>query len=639
MINNRQEQILQELIKSHVLITADYLAVLLSVTTRTIRSDLTFINDILSNNGARISKGDYKQIKLIIENEADFNKFISTFINAYQSLPVEPEDRLHYIIRKFLLSTDYIKIDDLAEEIIVSRSTLQKDLKDVKVILNKFNLSFEKRPNYGLILIGNERHIRNAMSELLFRRTAVSIVDTNSQSWLLEGCQMETIQEIVLFNLKKFDFNLSDIALNNLVVHITIACRRIQSQQYAQLGSIDNSDIIEKKEYEVANSIISDIGMKLGYEFPQIEVTYVTMHLLGTKLFLDSEKKQPLSEFDQKITDVVNQVIRIVSRKLGLNVANDNELYAGITIHLKPAIHRFKHKMNIRNPMLEAIKVHHPLAFEASVMASKIIEQHFDIVVNEDEIGYIALHFGAAIERARMEVKPIRTLIVCTTGIGSSQLLLYKIKAKFSKQLSIIAATELHNLPTFSQQDIDLIISTVPLPESVMIPHVVVSDILGDTDFSIIQQYIDKKDTSIVKKYLQKDLIYLQLDLNSPEEVIRFLCDELLHKKKVDVDIFESVLEREKAAPTSFGNYVALPHPILPITEETFWTLATLKYPVNWNDKKVQLICLLNVAKEVNQSLDPMYKTLISIIDNPNIVQKIIKCKSKEDVFRILENV
>lgn len=639
MLNNRQETTIIELINSSKCITADYLAELFSVTKRTIRSDLSLLNDILKDNGALIRRDESKIIRMIITDDQQFKKYIDTIINVSDAIPVEPEDRIQHLIRKFLLSNDYIKIDDLAEELIVSRSTLQKDLKDVKVILNKFNLVFEKRPNYGVKLVGNERNIRNAMSELLFKRNTVFHADYSNQDWLLDKNEIQIIQKIILKKLKHFNLNLSDIALNNLVVHIAIACKRIQNQQYAQLTNIDNSDIIKKEEYEVAKSIIHDIETKLNYSFPEVEITYVTMHLLGTKLFLDNEKTQPLSAFDQEIVDVVDRVIKTVDRRLALRVSDDKELYAGITIHLKPAIHRFKHNMNIRNPMLDAIKINYPLAFEASVLASKIIEDSFKIKMNEDEMGYIALHFGAAIERAKLKVKPLRTLIVCTTGVGSSQLLLYKIKASFSNRLSIIGATELHNLVNFSEEELDLIISTVPLPKEVTVPHVVVGDILGDTDLNTIQALIDTQEVIIIDRYLDKELIYPKLELETPEQVIRYLSHELLMKNKLKEDISESVLSREKTAATSFGNLVAVPHPLLPTSEETFWTIATLKQPIDWNNKKVQFVCLLNVAKEVTQSLEPMYKMLLSLIDNPEMIHRLIKCETKDEIYSLLKRI
>ncbi|WP_347836278.1 PRD domain-containing protein [Gracilibacillus sp. JCM 18860] len=50
--------------------------------------------------------------------------------------------------------------------------------------------------------------------------------------------------------------------------------------------------------------------------------------------------------------------------------------------------------MNIRNPMLEDIKNNYPLAFEAGIIASMAIEEESSTKIDENEVGYLALHIG-----------------------------------------------------------------------------------------------------------------------------------------------------------------------------------------------------------------------------------------------------
>src|SRR5699024_10728226 len=82
--------------------------------------------------------------------------------------------------------------------------------------------------------------------------------------------------------------------------------------------------------------------------------------------------------------------------------------------------------MNIRNPMLADIKKNYPLAFEAGIIASLAIEKHTGTKIDENEVGYLALHIGAAIERRKLKSGPKRCLIVCASGLGTAQLIFYK---------------------------------------------------------------------------------------------------------------------------------------------------------------------------------------------------------------------
>lgn len=60
---------------------------------------------------------------------------------------------------------------------------------------------------------------------------------------------------------------------------------------------------------------------------------------------------------------------------------------------------------------------------------SKEVSQHFKLpLINADEIGFITLYFARMLETQQL---PIQTLIMCTTGIGTSELLKAKIIKKF----------------------------------------------------------------------------------------------------------------------------------------------------------------------------------------------------------------
>ncbi|MBM7540313.1 BglG family transcription antiterminator [Amphibacillus cookii] len=640
-MNTRQQYLLKELISEQKPITGDQLAKMIQVTSRTIRNDLKEIDRLLTTEdaGASIHSVRGQGYQLDVHNEDKFKYFIRTVVEIDETVPVEPEDRVQYLVKKFLLSSEYLKIDQLADELFVSRSTLQNDLKDVKVILEKYQLQLAKRPNYGLKLTGKEKQIRYAISELLLRRTTVTTDEPHQQGWLLPAEQMEVIHAIVLKRLKAVQLNLSDIALNNLVVHIAIACRRIRSEQYVELVNQDEADIRNKKEYQVAQLIIEDIEKALDITFPTVEISYVAMHLLGTKLFLNKNGTDMRNSFDKEILLTVQQMVQRVEEQMQFGILDDQELHAAIAIHLKPAIHRYKHHMNIRNPMLEAIKVNYPIAFEAGVIASQVIEEAFKIEVDENEIGYIALHFGAAIERAKLQTKPKRCLIVCTTGLGSSQLLLYKMRAKFGNQLTIIGATELHNLSQYDEDTIDFIVSTVPLPDTIQIPHVVISTLLGGSELAKIEEMVDSNTHSIIDRYLDQELVYLNLDLKTPQQVIEFLGQELMNKGYAKAGIIESVMAREKAASTSYGNLVAIPHPLEAKSDRTFWTLATLAEPIDWQGHPVQFVCLLHVADENKEGLEPMYKSLIRFVDDRHIIEEVLAVNDVNSVMKIIKKM
>src|SRR5699024_11258771 len=96
-----------------------------------------------------------------------------------------------------------------------------------------------------------------------------------------------------------------------------------------------------------------------------------------------------------------------------------------------------------------------------------------------------------------------------------------------------------------------------------------VNAILEYNDISNIERYtIDDKEQ--VYTYLKKELMLLRKNFHSKEETLKFLSRKASEKGLVNDTLLEAIYDREKVAPTAFGNFVAIPHPITPESEETF---------------------------------------------------------------------
>ncbi|MCR6105085.1 transcription antiterminator [Salipaludibacillus agaradhaerens] len=640
-MNNRMQIILKQLMGAREPVTSEQLASHIQVTSRTIRNDIKQLDHYLTRNGAIITALKGRGYRLDITNDAKFKSFLKRDIDSdRQEVPVEPEDRMTYLVKTLLLQDDYVKLDELADNLFISRSTIQNDIRDVKIILDKYDLKLEKKPNFGLKLIGKEKNIRFCMAEYLFDRNKLEFGISGKHLIILPPKEIEMIRDKIMEYAKEYKLVLSDVGLQNLVIHIAIACKRIRDENYVSMIKKDFDTIKHQKEYKIADKLIRNIEKGLSVNFPDSEIAYVAMHLLGTKMLLHpSIKEEEVTHYiDSTIYTIVHQMIKEVDHELGLSLTGDKELVGALALHLKPAMNRFHYGMNLRNPMLEAIKTNYPFAFEAAVIASKTVEKQSRVTIDENEIGYLALHFGAAIERSHAGKKTKRCLLVCATGAGSAQLLYYKLRSQFGDELRIVGTTEYYNLKHYSLENIDFIISTIPIQDNVGVPSLVVSTILGNDDLDKIQDIMMKRQ-SVIRNYLKKDYVFLQQSFQTREAVIEFLGRKLVEDRLVDESYITSVLAREEASPTSFGNYVAIPHPLDPKINDTFWMICTLKKPVDWGGKQVQFVCLLNVSYQNKDELKPMYDKLVRIVDRKETVQQLINSETIDELVAIFESV
>jgi lichenan operon transcriptional antiterminator len=640
MLNTRMTVIIRELMKADTPVTSDYLAKVLDVTSRTIRNDVRELESIVKDFGAEVKSIRGTGYQLLVHDDHMFRQLLQEAadnkLEKNGEIPTLPEDRVRYVIKRLLLTEEYIKLETIADELFISKSTLQNDFKDVKDVFRRYGITLESKPNFGLKVNGEEFKLRLCIADQIFENIENDMELDHKNVFLKED--LNTIREIVLDRIILHNIALSDIGLNNLVIHIAIAFNRIKNEKYVSMVTNELAELKKQKQYKVAEEIVLKLERELGVSFPETEIAYVTIHLLGTKMVteLHLDETEIQSIIDQQIYDIVTEIIDTVDEELCLHIKDDQELFVALSLHLRPAIHRFHYGINLPNPLLDDIKAKYPAAFQAAVIAGMVLKRKLNIEINENEMGYLALHLGAAMENQKIDNRPKKCMIVCASGVGSARLLASKIQAKFGSKIEIVGTTDFYKLGRIPVHSLDFLISTIPIPKQLPIPVIQVNTILGGNDLEKIETVIMQLPNQKLK-YLKEELVFLQQNFDTKEEVLKFLGDKLKSIGLVDDHYLDSVLEREALSPTSYGNFVAIPHPITPKTDSTFWTICTLQKPIDWGGKRVQLICLLNVEKNSTTDLQSMYDLLVQIIDDSQVVQQLIKCKTFKELEAIFQ--
>ncbi|MBO2025316.1 helix-turn-helix domain-containing protein [Klebsiella pneumoniae] len=144
----------------------DELAQRLSVSTRTVRADITALNTLLAQYGAQfiLNRGSGYQLK--IDNPTSFRAGGDRAEGAARA--AYRRDRITFLLVRFLTSAFSIKLEDLADEWFVSRATLQNDMVEVRERFQRYQLTLETRPRHGMKLFGSEVSIRACLTDLLW---------------------------------------------------------------------------------------------------------------------------------------------------------------------------------------------------------------------------------------------------------------------------------------------------------------------------------------------------------------------------------------------------------------------------------------------------------------------------------------
>src|SRR5699024_1473036 len=207
-------------------VSGSHLAGLNDVTVRTIREDIKLVNAEIRAKGAEVQSLMGRGYLLVIEDDRAFKSFLKASTDHAHGRPATHEDRVSFIICELLLTGRYLKSDDLADELFISRSTLQNDLKAVKNIFAQYNLEIESRPNYGMRASGTEMNMRFCLSQYVFDRR---VYKSEPASAYFDSGEISAIHEVVTEAIDNNHLVITDIAINNLVIHIAITLHRIRS--------------------------------------------------------------------------------------------------------------------------------------------------------------------------------------------------------------------------------------------------------------------------------------------------------------------------------------------------------------------------------------------------------------------------
>ncbi len=635
--NKRILKILKLLLENRKYLTGEEISRFIGVSSRTIRTDMRNLNGILKENGAIINSEKSKGYTLLIKYKKVFSKFkidkvIEESNNFFKVKVSTLEERISYIITKLLfneLNDEQITQMDLAEEMFISLSTLKNDIKEVERKLAKYDLKIIAYKTKGMMLYGNEAQIRYCISEYIFNNTEEYSIDKNEfYKNIFKEMDLNKIREITMKIISKYSIRLTDAACENMLIHIAIMIKRSNNRNLI-VYTINQINKIEKMmEFKVVNEIMKEIYKKLDIDMIETEIYYITQHLIASKKYLNIDQNGAIDECDYIIKLVINKVKEVTE----IDFFDDKQLIVGLEIHLKTAISRMQFGMNIRNEMLEVIKNDYQLAFQIAVIASKVIEEKEKVAVDENEIGYIAIHFGAALSRKGIdnEIKFKTAIIVCSTGIGTAFLIKAKVKEYFKNKIKVVKTISWYEIDRETIESVDLILTTIPIKNINSKKIIKVSNLLNNSELKEIERYISGDESNNELKYedfFRKECFYKGKSLKNKDEVIEFLTNEMIKKGFMSENTKASVIEREEMSSTEIAHLVAIPHPIDNDMNVSSIAVLVLERAIMWDEHHVQVVFLISISKDKFKLWETVFMKLFKYLVEEDGVKELIKNK------------
>lgn len=635
MSENRWRYVL-DLLTEDTYVPSQQLAVALDVSSRTIRSDLKELQEVLKKHGAGIESKPKIGNRLLIHNREAFLSFYKSLEEAKEDeLPVTAADRVQYLLEYLLAAEEYVKIDDLCENLFISKSSISQDLKEVRARLQEYNLVLANRPNYGIKVEGREFDLRLCIANTTIDRVKLGTNQDKDQQKEILAQIADTLTTV----FEEYAFRMSDVAFQNLIVHIYIAIKRVHEGCYVPLEENQLTVIQGEQEYAIAEVIVRRLQTLCSFIIPKSETGYIAIHLASKKIVeLEGDGIHNII-IDNEVNEIVTHMLQSVYDSFKIDFMDDLELRMVLALHLVPFGVRMQYDMILRNPLLKEIKTRFTLAYSIAVSACDILHKYYHKNIQEDEIGYFALHFNLALERKKNVIAKKNILIVCSTGRGTAELLVYKFREEFGKYLDTIRTCDVLGIKKIDFTDIDYVIATVPIQTSVPVPILEVKYFLEDSDVHAVRRLLSEEKSTKMLQYFDERLFLCDIDAVDKEDALHQMVKRIKEVKDVPRNFYQCVMKRERQAVTEFGNMVAIPHPYKAITKDTFVCIAILRKPIVWDKKKVQLIYLMSMEDNPNRNLQLFYKITSKLLVNKNYVKEVLQKKDFQTLLQMFHAI
>lgn len=479
-MKKRTLSIVQELSERKTDYTIADLAEKFKVSQRTIRNDLNDINDILRENN--LEELELKSGGKIVCGE-DFRKILEfTMEEDFYSYKLSKEERIQVASALLVNSSEYITLSKIAETLFVSRATIINDLNAIKEYIKKANLEVLSHPNKGLRVEGKESdkrlflmRLKGMSDESGTNEMAEKVVERQIS---IQAGNKITLQKILNEQEHTHNCFLTDDSFEKILCYLGIMMNRNMQGEYMEQRRKNQTS-----KYIMAQDILKYISQYCHTNTTEDEVQFLSELLALARYFKNASKRKDAP----KVQTLTRLVIEQISDELGINLNDDYEFFENLSNHLTSVLAE-KHITYPDNPVIDEVLEESQDVVHAVGKVSSTLNRYTGRTFTDSDIAYIAVHVCAALERRKNKEVAFHVIVACHAGIGTSQLLLEKLKKHFNFQIVDIVSS--HDAKNLEEGKADFIISTVPL-KGCKLDYVVVSPLLNDEDYIRVGNKID----------------------------------------------------------------------------------------------------------------------------------------------------
>lgn len=609
-LKKNEIEIIKVLLSSSQYISSYDIAAATGINRRCVRDEMISVKSILKNLGYElISKPSNGYI--ILERSSESLKKLSKIIEDAErqretTFPTLPWERRNYIMKRLIDENDYMKIDTLADELLISRSTISNDIKEVKKNLKKYNLFFNHKPNYGICIIGEEIDKRKPICDFMFANLTESEMHYD---YLNNFISQENSMEFGIIKiLKEYHIEISDIALCDFLLSLSVNISRIVVNQILK-SSPDMSIIKDRIEIKVAQRIASFIESKSDIHFNEFEINHIAILLVCKR-----STKGLIPQFSKTKEEIISRIFDEIYKKTMITFNNDEQFSRTFSLYIDTYILCAHFNEKIRNPLYNTLKNAYPLAYELAEITLSVLKEYIEASSYASSLAFFTTIFNVVLNK---DSSPkLKVLLISGMGGGSGVLNAQLLLNRFENQIDITKVIQYYQICDENLSNYNFIISTIPIHHNLEIPYINISHIINNDDLDKIQNYISYIfDTFKAELYFHPKLYKDHVKAKSIKAVINEFYKILkMQYPNINESFKNNLIIKNQSTIITFKNKIAIIKLSKPLNINNILSILFLEENILLNRTKTQIIILFSCQDNDNY----IYNSLVNIFNNMN---------------------
>lgn len=636
------------------------LAARLGVSTRSIRNYIQSIQDFFKSqklssvltvlDGGIIFTGNAEETGSLLDAAVD---------NDFYLYRLSPEERVQIILLHLLISDGHCNLYELSEKFNVSRTTLLKDMEQVKRFLSLYGAAFAPSMNKGYLLLVDElqrremilRIIQSSMGTVFSLQREVNIYERFLyEEWNLKE-YFPVIRELLLKTEQQYDLDVNDANFEELLFVLSLIVARLRSKHLIEENGCDGKAFQNLLVYDLAEHVLHSLSLHYGFSYNDAEV-----HFLASRFYYNRFYAHPYIENVKDMhlhMALISFLIRI-GDDISIPVHVDTKIVNQLESHLGDIDKAYAEGVLLENDYTDQMIGEYPEIYQLIRRHLSILETASGHTYSRDDIAVILIYLVVAVNRYFKNNLPPRVILVCHTGIGTANFLAEQLNSFFN--IRIVAVTSNHKLADVKKTyDYDLILSTVSLqePEDTWVK---VSPMLEEEDILKLQKIfvdmsrmknqlkllpIHKAAGKAMPASLKEENILLDISCQDWKDVILRTSTPLLMDGSIDSHYVNAMIQscEVNGAYFVFCPGVALAHAGSQDGVRGFGlSLARLKKPIAFGHRQHDPVtwCICMAVPEQDSRIQEVLQ-LMNLFGNPSLRAQMEQLTDRASLFHFIK--